>query len=534
VAAAAVSPAAADDDAPYDTTGGRLEADAALEGLPVRSITALPRAIYDPVPPGRLGPLFRIANRLHVRTRPGTVRQHLVFGIGDPWSAARARESLRAIRAQNYLEPLRIAATPDSDSVDVLVETRDVWSTIPEFDLETGAGASYGSIAFTERNLMGLGKGLSIAYRSDPTGISRSAAWTDPAVLGSRARFRFVAETGSSGAANELYAGVPFWAEDAPMTAFASWRRATSIGRLFLDGETGAEFDQRIEEAEVAWGIGGRMDGTVRRMIYSFTLRDRRLGPSRLSPGAPPELDGIEENLRIRRLAADLRVWHPHFVERWFVDRMNGIEDFDLGPSVGVKLGFAPRWLGSTADESYARFLLRAGADTPFGFGWTDASLSTRFRWKAEELVRLLEARWVNQSMPRQTLVAAASGAWGSRVARDWQAVVGGLNGLRAFPVHALAGRRLWRFNVEDRVVIAHDLGGLVNVGAAAFWDVARAWGPGAAGAGWHHGAGAGLRFAVPRISNTQVIRLDIAWPIEPTPAGGREPVFSFGSSQAF
>lgn len=517
-----------------DTTGGRLSSESAAAGLPVRSIEVRPRDIYDPVPPGRLGPLYRAANRLHFITRRSTVRSHLGFGPGEPWDDERARETLRLLRTLDFLDPLAVRATTREDSVDVTVETRDVWSTIPEFNVERGGGQTHGAVGFNERNLWGLGKSVAVAYRDDPTGISRAVSWSDPAVAGSRARMHVTAGSGSAGVQHALTIGVPYWSQDAPFTLMGSWARTTSVGRLFDHGEEGATFDQRREDLELTFGRGSRVAGTVRRVTWSFLARDRRLGPSRLATGSGLEFDGGEENLRLRRLAVELRVWRPRFIERRAIDRMVGIEDFDVGANVAVKLGLAPRLLGSDTDESYARFNLDGGAETRYGFGLVRASMSTRFRYQAEEMVRSLDARWVSQVLPGQTLVASGWGLWGMRMARDWQVVVGGLDGLRAYPVHALTGRQVWRFNLEDRWLIGRDLWQLVNLGAAAFWDGARAWGTGAEGTGWLHDAGVGLRVALPHMSANQVIRLDVAWPLETPPGGAREPVFSFGSRQAF
>ncbi len=517
-----------------DTTGGRLESEPSAAGRPIRSITIVAHNIYDPVPPGRLAPLYRAANRFHLITRPATVRHHLAFAAGERWDDERGRETLRTLRGLSYLEPVVLRAATGDDSADVVLTTRDVWSTIAEFNLERGGGQSYGAVALTERNLLGFGKWAALAYRRDPTGISRSIAWYDPAVAGSRVRLQIAAGTGSAGVTNQVYAGVPFWSQDAPYTAFASWSRTTSQGRLFDRGAIGAEFDQRRVEGEAAWGRGGRVGGTVRRLVYSFYLRDRTLGPSRLQPGATLDFAGGEEQQRIRRLAAELVLWRPRYIERRGVDRMTGIEDFDVGPLASVKLGFSPHLLGSTTDESYTRFALGAGAETPLGFGTVHAAMATRFRFTAEELIRGVEARWVSQRLPRQTLVAAGWGSWGMRMARDWQQVVGGLNGLRAYPVHALAGRQVWRFNTEDRWLIGRDYWHLVDVGLAGFWDAGRAWGTGAAGTDWHHDAGVGLRLALPHLSSSQLIRIDVAWPLSPAPAGRREAVFSFGSNQAF
>jgi len=505
-----------------------------FEGAPIRRVAIQPRRIFDPVPPGRLAGFYRTANALHVRTRPRTIRQLLLFGPGDPWSADRAAENMRRLRSLDFLTPVAITPAWAGDSVDVEVVTRDTWTTSPEFNIESSSGVHKGTVAFTERNFFGLGKSVSLAYRDEPAGISRTLSADDPAVFGSRLGIGVEAGTGSAGVTNGLVVGVPFYAEDTPHSYGVAWGRATSVTRLYSGGEEAAQFDERVESTELMWGRGRRQEGTIVRGIGSFLIKDRRMGPSRLEPGAPPDFDGVEDNLKLRRVAGELRLWRPHFVEKTGVERMTGIEDFDLGPTAAIKLGVSPRFLGGTADEAYGRFEVDAGAQTPFGFGWVRSSAESRWRWTPIEIVRRLDARWIVQGPLSHTFVLAAHGVQGERVPRDFQVATGGLNGLRAYPVHELSGRRLWRFNAEDRWILGREYWDLITVGAAAFYDGARAWGPGAGGTDWHHDVGAGLRFALPHSSLNQVVRLDVALPIAPTRDGRREPVLSFGSSQAF
>ena len=146
-----------------------------LEGRPVRNIAVLAHNLYEPLPRGPLQPLYRIANHLHVHTRAATIRDALLLRPGDPWSVERARESMRALRSLGILEPQRIGAIPVDDSVDVRVETRDDWTTQPEFAIQSANGTSFTSISLTERNVLGWGKGISLSYHEAPEGISRDA-----------------------------------------------------------------------------------------------------------------------------------------------------------------------------------------------------------------------------------------------------------------------------------------------------------------------------------------------------------------------
>src|SRR5262249_48835674 len=128
----------------------------------------------------------------------------------------------------------------------------------------------------------------------------------------------------------------------------------------------------------------------------------------------------------------------------------------------------------------------------------------------------------------------AARGINGRDMPRDFEAIAGGLSGLRAYPVTAVTGTRLVRLNAENRWTIGRQYWESVTVGNVVFTDAARAWGPGSGMSQWRVAAGTGLRIVLPQWSLGQVIRIDVAWPVSPSVDGSRRPVLSFGSSQAF
>ncbi len=507
-----------------------------LSGRPVALVRAMPHEIWDPVPPGPLSGVYSVANRLHVRTRPATVRASLLVREGDPFDPRRVAESERLLRALRFLSPESVLVRPRGDSVELEFHTRDRWSTNPEINLESGGGRVYGAMSFTERNFLGLGWWVAGNYREDPVGITRGLTLANPHAFGSAWRTEFNAATGTAGKSNAVVLEHPHRGEAGPRTLGARWSRVSSEAQLFDRGALAARIPRRTEELEVWWGAGERTpDGLVRRGRLLLAVLDRRLEPSLLEPGVGPEYAGGTEDLRHRRVGAEARLWRPRFIQRRGINRFERVEDFDLGPSITLEAGFAPKAFGGTVDEGYARVRLAGGIEAAgHGFGFAEAGLRSRFRRDAREVLGTVTARWVEQPHAGVTLVLGALGVAGRDMPRDFQVVVGGLDGLRAYPVHALSGTQLWRLNAEARFSGGHAVGDLLRVGAAVFTDAARAWGIGASDAPWHHDAGFGLRIALPHVSLDDVLRIDIAWPLAPTRDGRREPVLTFGSSQAF
>ena len=505
------------------------------DGLPIARIEILPRNIFDPLPPGRLAPVLDLANRLHVRTREQTVRAQLLMRPGERWSDERGHETVRNLRALDFLVPSHITARRDGDSVVVDVETRDKWSTSPEFNIESADGRQYGSLAFTERNFFGLGKAISIVYRELPGGRSRSVMFDDPGMQGTRVQLHYSASDGANGASDEVQIGQPFYAEDAPFSYGLNWSRATSVATLYERGRESVNFNRRGDAWDLYWGAGRRRGNLVRRVQFSFGQTGRRFGPSHaLQASVPPEFSGGEESLQLRRFLVEGRLWRPRFIERVRVNGFGLVEDFDVGSSVSLGLGGSALLLGSSQDEAYGQARVAFGTVTPLGFGQLSATGSSRLKTVTLESIGQIDARWVQQSRFAQTLVLSARGVGGRNTARDFEVLAGGLNGLRAYPVTAVGGTRLWRLNAENRWTVGERFWESVTVGAVTFCDAARAWGPGSGGSQWFVDAGAGLRIALPQWSLGQVMRIDLAWPIEPSRNGQRNPVLTFGSSQGF
>ena len=529
-----------------DTIPGQLEAAygpasdslvrRSCEGRPIRRVDIRCMSIFDPVPEGRFSPVYSSANKLHVRTRQATVRSLLLVAPGQLWTADKIFESQRLLRDLEYVEPEMIRSRLVDDSVNVLVTTHDQWTTQPELNVERGGGLTYGSIGLTERNMMGLGLVVSLAFHHEPTGRSRSFGLTGQRLFGTQLEAQAKASTGTAGVANSYYVLDPFRSLDDTRSWTTSWSRANATQYLYENGLVSASFPfrQRVAEGEYAWGSRSA-DGVVHRVSVGMAMHDREYGPTTFTPLSTIEVASGEEELKLRWSYVRYTLWRPHYIERKGIELIDPVEDFDLGERLSLEGGYAMQALGSTADEGIVKAQLDAGHESRvFGFGFLQSRFSTRLRRVPVETLAQVDARWIQQPSQDLALVVAGHGEVAADAPREVQSVVGGLNGLRAYGVQALAGTQIWRFNGEARWVAARDVFDLASVGAATFVDAARAWGTGSDNAPWHHDVGLGLRLSFPHASLHQVARLDVAFPLSPTRDGRRSPVFSFGSSQAF
>lgn len=96
-------------------------------------------------------------NRLHARTKKGTIRNKLLFKPNSYFDALLIKESERLLRQTSYIREAKI--TPigvGKDSVDIVVRTIDMWSIVARLSVTPKTF----KIRLVERNLLGLGHGL--------------------------------------------------------------------------------------------------------------------------------------------------------------------------------------------------------------------------------------------------------------------------------------------------------------------------------------------------------------------------------------
>src|SRR5436309_1822866 len=128
------------------------------------------------------------ANRLHFETREDVIRRELLFAEGDPADPDVLYESERNLRRLNFLhDNTRIEILPRDDGrVDVVVHTRDIWTTKPSVSIKRQGNETTGRVSFTEENMFGYGKLLGLSFRRDLDRDSGGIEYADPRLLGSR------------------------------------------------------------------------------------------------------------------------------------------------------------------------------------------------------------------------------------------------------------------------------------------------------------------------------------------------------------
>ena len=494
----------------------KLEAD----GVIIGEILIFAGDVFDPERPDENRFVYRLANRLHVETREGTIERLLLFKVGDRYSEQALAESERLLRTRRAffdarIRPLRMKR----GKVVVEVRTRDIWSLRPTLEFGRSGGRNHSEFGIEELNFLGLGTQLSLGYSSDVERDSRYLALRAPQIGKARWELDLLAANNSDGQVYRFGIIRPFFALDTRWSAGLDGSEDHHRDQRYRYGEVVDRYfsDQRGINLLAGWSPGLVGDLT-QRFTFGASYDERRF--SSVEP-----IDGVGTTF----LPEDRKLVYPwlgyELIQNRFVvehnrDQIGRAEDVLLGWHASARLGLASEELG--ADR---RAWVYAGAlsygDRPNDADSWLVSGSVSGRRESQGLTAALatfDARFDHRFSDTTTTHARIHGEFGHELDLDQQVALGGGNGLRGYPYRYANGERSLLMTLEQRVYTGWYPGRLFRVGGAIFVDIGRVWGDTPEGAddlGTLRDFGIGLRLANTRSGLGRVIHVDLAHPLD-------------------
>lgn len=504
----------------------------------------------DRVQVERLEWAYRLANRLHIRTRESFIRREIVFREGDCYTPFLMADSERVLRRLNFIADAEVyGIRQDDGNWHAVVDTRDEWSTRLEVTAEFEDGFELRNVALSEQNFLGYGAQVSIFSNRNDASQSFGGDVRLTQVGGTQAN---IGLAGGETQVGEFYTAdvsYPFIGE----VSRNAWRAFFSSREDYFDYSTGTPAQP------------GHILSPVREEVWELTFAHRFGEPGNLTvvgggisreeadvldlPGglrrvegndfgnllpAPPEAQSriagqtfFSSGTRVNLLFGQRNI---RFVQRVGLDALQGVTDVEVGSDValtlsrtvvGVTPGVVPDDLGVrfrfyAADASTELIsVLNTGIDARQIF-FDPTSTRTGWRDLLAEVDGLLY--WQPRAIPNHTFVLRAAGAGGWTVDRPFQLTLGGPAGIRGYRQEAFPGGRRIVLNLEDRIYLGWPAPDLLDLGFTAFADAGAMWAgdvPYGRDWGWHGSVGFGIRLGFPAESR-RVARIDLAWPVGP------------------
>lgn len=505
------------------------------EPIRIGRITIRSLNVFSPEEASR-GWLYRAADALHIETRESVIRKFLLFREGDPYDATRLEETERNLRALPFLKSASVFPGLRHDGViDIEVTTQDAWTTQPGLSYGKKGGVTTYSFSFEEKDLLGTGRSAKVSYERDIDRINRMVEYKDPYLFGPYWSGDFAYFSNSDGTEQDIRIARPFFSFVSPWAASAELSHLTQNERIFENGRESSLFRQDHREVHLEYGKAlFRSDARARRLTAGFEgfkdefehVRDR------------PE-DLLPDNRNFRYLLLRYEDVSNDFIKLNYINRDSRFEDFNLGTSLLVEVGVSPSAFGP--DRTTERIRLGASRGwrlSQSSFLQAFGSYETRLDGGPENEILSGSVSYVLKFNTRtlQTLVSRLLFDAGWNLDRDVQFFADGDNGLRGYRLHSFAGNKRIVWNVEHRVFSGKEILQLASFGAAVFFDTGAATPPGRPLklSEFKSDVGVGLRMAISRAATNSIVRVDVAYPLNPDPLGRKGWLVSFSSGQVF
>lgn len=489
-------------------------------GARIGAIRVVPGPIFDTSDPKEDKALFRLANRLHVPTRPGVIERALLFKRGDLVSVRVIEETERLLRDNRYLYEVHIRPVDYRDGVvDIEVATLDTWSLDPGISAGRSGGTTTGGFTLRDYNVFGTGTSIALGRSKDLDRTSTEFQFSNSRAFGTWTSVSYEHASSSDGSRDALAVVRPFYALDVRWTAGVTASDDDRLDSVYNAGNVVSRYRRHERRADLfgGWSPGLR-DGWVQRYTAGLSLRENRYAPE---PGlaAPPSLP-VDDKLVMPFVRYELiEDRYERSLNRNLVGRP---EFFALGLAARVQLGRASQGLGSTRSPwLYAASIGRGVELTNDHLLVAAAQLSGEVddgRMRRQRLA--VQSQYYLRQGSHWLFYASATADLLTRPQPLDALLLGGDNGLRGYPLRYQSGTRRALFTVEERFYTDLYVWQLFRVGGAAFLDVGRAWGGdnvNTLNPGWLHNVGAGLRIVSARSAFSNVLHIDLAFPIDAT-----------------
>jgi hemolysin activation/secretion protein len=505
-----------------------LPSDAELEaaGAVIGKIDIDIRNIFDERDPRENGGLYRLADRLHIRTKPATIRAQLLFKNGDRYSARSLAETERNLRLLVFIYDAHVVPVRFVDGkVDVQVITRDVWTLDPNISFGRSGGTNSTDANLQEENFLGWGKQLEVGRTSDVDRTSKLAAYADPNVFGSRWTAGLAYVDSSDGNQRLAALSQPFYSLDTRWSAtLVAQSYDRTISRYSL-GNIADQFNDNEQTYLIGGGVStGLIDGWTRRLSFGMYYDRNEFLPT---PATTLPAKPLPAPRTLSYPFVGFDILEDRYGKAGDENQIGKTEDLYFGTEFTGELGASDAAFGANHDALLVKTAMNHGAQLPYGEQlFLSAEFSSRFESDhARNLIGNAFAKYYWRWRPDWLLYASLSGTVTHALDPDVQLLLGGDNGLRGYPLRYEAGTCRGLLTVEQRVFTDWYPFRLVRVGAAIFTDLGRTWGTGVVGnssLGMLSDAGFGLRVGNARSGLGNVLHIDFAFPLKDVPGNAR------------
>src|SRR5580692_2182376 len=454
-----------------------VPSDAAMEaaGAVIGKIDIDIRNIFDESDARESNGLYWLADRLHIRTKPATVRAQLLFASGDKYRARKLAETERALRLLTFIYDARVVPVHYADGkVDIMVTTKDVWTLSPGISFGRSGGANSTKFNLEEENLLGWGKTLQVSRGSTVDRTTDTVAFSDPNVFGSHWTSAISYSDSSDGSQRSALLQHPFYSLDTTWSTKASGLSFDRTISRYNLGNIVDQFNDNQSAYELSGGVSnGLIDGWTKRFTFGMRFDRNLFLPT---PGTATPAQQLPPDRTLSYPFVGFDFLQDAYKKVGDENQIGRAEDLYFGTEVAGEIGYSSDSFGADRDAVMLSAKALHGFDLPHE---QQLFLTSDFSSRLEEgharnLIADAAAKYYWRWREDWLLYAAFSGTTTYRLDPDMQLLLGGDNGLRGYPLRFESGTSRALFTVEQRVFTDWFPFRVARVGGAVFADVGR------------------------------------------------------------
>lgn len=497
-----------------------LEIPSYVAGRTVDSIVVDNRNIFDPDDPKFQHFIFRLANKLHYKTRKETIRQEMLFNVEKPFSIELAEETERNLRNNLQLYDAWIKTdTLSNGHLLVRVVTIDEWSLAMEPNYSFEDNENRFELTVSDRNLFGRNKFLSLGYTfQNYDGDFFRSQYTDPRLFGRSIGFETKYSDNPAGRLKMLTVYRPFYNLKQKTTWNISWLSNKNRQDIYNNSTLIGRSESKIEN--IALEFGSRFGSYRHKFMFDgeYTYKDKGALDTVMFNDNQSDCKWVAVEMPhdsiFHTIGVGATMAHLDFAKLRQIDGIRYTEDFTLGQKVALSISraFQPGF----HDYVWDKMEMQIAQGYQFGHNLAYISLS-RNMWiqSGGDLRRLTNLTLYYYSFPLDFVTFACHGNYLS----DWRSnsadgvSLGGINGIRGYDKHFKTGDRKAVFNAEFRFFPKIDILSAM-FSPTVFVDGGRTW-KSESKLNWkdfYFSGGIGLRAGIGHSSRNRIARIDIAY----------------------
>jgi len=480
-----------------------------LNDLVIGKINTRPLNIFDLKANKESTSIHRLINKLHIKTKVGTVSKQLLFKTGDPFKPAIIKETERYLRANNYIKDALIIPTKlCGKQVTIKVLTRDNWTLTPDISFGRSGGNNKIGFKIQEQNILGNGKDLRLGYNKIAERHSTKLSYRDYHLLGSHHKLTLNLLNNSDGKGYELDLGLPFYKS----TSRYSWGIKSSHLTQVTPIYNNAKIDQKIDEKK-----------QLHALHFGWTSKQNTHMTQRFKVGwtlKKNEYNDSKQALKINSLTEsypwfEVNRFGTRYVKKTNFNTMGKIEDISLAQNLTLGVGLLLKPFGSTDNTlklttSYSKgFQIRQsmlGFITLSSDNYIGEGVRNGGNYKVQAELNHFKA--TGNDIRLKSVFRLSE-----HLLPTERIYLGGDSGMRGFPKAFQSGDKSFLFQAEKRLHFEWYPLHLVKFGAVAFSDIGSAWGE-TKKPELLANIGLGLRMIPTRSSSSKTMHLNLAMPL--------------------